>query len=93
VALRTNDIWSKTIGFDPYAASNESKEDERVAQEHSAGLMMLLKMSNLSGSDTRGACKKCGQLGHLTFQCRNTLGAAKKQVRRRSGIGVGTYMK
>lgn len=25
------------------------------------------------GSENRGGCKKCGMLGHLTFQCRNTI--------------------
>lgn len=25
-------------------------------------------------NDVRGACKKCGMVGHLTFQCRNHLG-------------------
>eukprot|EP00607_Mallomonas_marina_P008509 CAMPEP_0182417204 /NCGR_PEP_ID=MMETSP1167-20130531/1631_1 /TAXON_ID=2988 /ORGANISM="Mallomonas Sp, Strain CCMP3275" /LENGTH=119 /DNA_ID=CAMNT_0024590595 /DNA_START=109 /DNA_END=469 /DNA_ORIENTATION=+ len=70
-ALRTNDMWSKTIGHNPYAAENEKQEDSSSA-EQTAGLMLLAKMSNLSGgADTRGACKKCGMVGHLTFQCRN----------------------
>jgi hypothetical protein len=27
----------------------------------------------LIGSESRGGCKKCGMLGHLTFQCRNNI--------------------
>jgi hypothetical protein len=26
---------------------------------------------SLLGTDSRGGCKRCGMLGHLTFQCRN----------------------
>ena len=42
-----------------YANNNEtSAADEAAAAEHAAGLMLLAKMSNLSGIDTiRGACK------------------------------------
>lgn len=69
VSLRMNDIWTKTIGYDPYAAGNETNNDEQ--NERAAGLLLLAKMSNLSGSETRGSCKKCGMVGHLTFQCRN----------------------
>eukprot|EP01031_Cornospumella_fuschlensis_P033826 gene33825-40927_t len=69
-ALKTNDIWSKTIGYDPYANSNESKNDADVEAQR-ASLMLLARMSNLSGSESRGGCKKCGLLGHLSFQCRN----------------------
>eukprot|EP00602_Paraphysomonas_sp_CaronLab_P004416 CAMPEP_0185034358 /NCGR_PEP_ID=MMETSP1103-20130426/24169_1 /TAXON_ID=36769 /ORGANISM="Paraphysomonas bandaiensis, Strain Caron Lab Isolate" /LENGTH=154 /DNA_ID=CAMNT_0027570987 /DNA_START=113 /DNA_END=577 /DNA_ORIENTATION=- len=65
-------IWTKTIGHDPYAADNDtSAEDSKIASEQAAGLLLLAKMSNLSGSDSRGACSKCGMAGHLTFQCRN----------------------
>lgn len=69
-ALRTNDIWSKTIGYDPYASSMEAKNDQE-SEAQKASLMLLARMSNLSGSESRGGCKKCGMLGHLSFQCRN----------------------
>lgn len=68
-ALKTNDIWSKTIGYDPYASSNEV-QDSKDSDQASA-LMMLARMSNLSGVESRGGCKRCGMLGHLAFQCRN----------------------
>jgi hypothetical protein len=60
VALKTNSIWTKTIGYDPYAAEGqrEALENEKIASEHAAGLLLLAKMSNLSGSDTRGACSR-----------------------------------
>lgn len=74
-ALQTNDIWSKTIGFDPYASSDSKATlaEEAASQEQAAGLMLLAKMSNFAGTESRGSCKKCGMLGHLTFQCRNTI--------------------
>lgn len=52
LALATNDIWSKTIGFDPYAAENAPKKsaaEEAVHQEQAAGLMLIARMSNISG--------------------------------------------
>ena len=49
-ALRTNDTWSKMIGYDPYANKDDtSAADEAAAAEQAAGLMLLAKMSNLSG--------------------------------------------
>lgn len=69
-ALKTNDIWSKTIGYDPYAASEQEAKKEDNS-EHSASILLLARLSNLSGTESRGGCKKCGMLGHLTFQCRN----------------------
>jgi len=76
IALRTNDMWSKTIGHNPYANQAEesaqgdgtSAINSSIAADH---LMLLAKMSNLSGVESRGGCKKCGALGHMTFQCRN----------------------
>jgi len=77
-ALRTNDMWSKTIGLDPHAAANEpaSARSALEAQEQAESLMLLAKMSNLSGVESRGGCKKCGLLGHHAFQCRNAPAAA-----------------
>ena len=49
-ALRTNDMWSKTIGYDPYANNEEGRAaDEASASEQAAGLLLLAKMSNVSG--------------------------------------------
>lgn len=74
-ALRTNDMWSRTIGHDPYAADGEKKQQQDPeASDQAASLMLLAKMSNLSGVESRGGCKKCGMLGHMTFQCRNASG-------------------
>lgn len=69
VSLKMNDIWTKTIGYDPYSSGKELNGEEE--SNRSAGLLLLAKMSNLSGSETRGACNRCGMVGHLTFQCRN----------------------
>jgi hypothetical protein len=35
-------------------------------------LLALAKTQGAVGGSNRGACKTCGQLGHLTKQCRNT---------------------
>jgi len=73
-ALRTNDMWSRTIGHDPYAADSEKVKQQEDNSDQAASLMLLAKMSNLSGVESRGGCKKCGMLGHMTFQCRNASG-------------------
>ncbi len=76
-ALKTNDMWSKTIGYDPYGDDLENKrkrEEEKIANEQASNLLLLAKMSNISGTnDIRGACKKCNKVGHFSFQCRNML--------------------
>jgi hypothetical protein len=71
-SLKMNEIWTKTIGYDPYATGEDLNGKEDELNDRSAGLLLLAKMSNLSGSETRGACTRCGMVGHLTFQCRNT---------------------
>ncbi|OWZ23764.1 hypothetical protein PHMEG_0001291 [Phytophthora megakarya] len=78
-ALKMTGIWKDTIGYDPYAAENEKKETSETSYEQAKGLMALAKLSNKS-NDVRGACKKCGMVGHLTFQCRNHLGGDEKRV-------------
>ena len=69
-ALKTNDIWSKTIGYDPYA-NNEEEIDKEKNSVQAESLLLLARISNLSGVESRGGCKRCGMLGHLTYQCRN----------------------
>lgn len=78
-ALKTNDIWSKTIGHDPYAALINVSEKNTQQSEQNANLLLLIKLSNVSGSESRGNCKKCGIIGHLTFQCRNTLVVSQQE--------------
>lgn len=36
-------------------------------------LLAIAKQQGAVGTATRGACKICGQTGHLTKQCRNAL--------------------
>lgn len=45
--------------------------DSAVADYES--LMAMARSQGAIGSGPRGACKTCGQLGHLTKQCRNHL--------------------
>jgi hypothetical protein len=73
-ALKMNDMWSKTIGYDPYAANEaESLEEKEKKDLQAESLLLLARISNLSGVESRGGCKRCGMLGHLTYQCRNPL--------------------
>lgn len=74
-ALKTNDMWSKTIGYDPYASgkAEEQQNDDEESSKQAATLLMLAKISNFSGVESRGGCKRCGLLGHMSFQCRNDI--------------------
>nr|CCA14908.1 conserved unknown protein putative [Albugo laibachii Nc14] len=72
LTLKMNGMWKNTIGYDPYAATDEGTQDCELARDQAKGLMALAKLSN-QNTQTRGACKKCGMIGHLTYQCRNHL--------------------
>ncbi|CAI7794298.1 unnamed protein product, partial [Closterium sp. NIES-54] len=78
--LQTHGIWQSAIGYDPYAPDEKKAADgEDNAYDSFQGLLQLAKLTG-SGADTsRGSCKKCHRVGHLTFQCRNFL-TAKEDV-------------
>eukprot|EP00270_Netrium_digitus_P003060 TRINITY_DN1346_c0_g1_i1.p1 TRINITY_DN1346_c0_g1~~TRINITY_DN1346_c0_g1_i1.p1 ORF type:complete len:219 (+),score=51.09 TRINITY_DN1346_c0_g1_i1:34-690(+) len=92
-ALQTHGIWQSAIGYDPYAPENNNKDDDGggkptgEAQDNAydsfQGLLALARLTGSNADETRGACKKCHRVGHLTFQCRNFL-TAKEEV----GIGM-----
>ncbi|ETV64705.1 hypothetical protein, variant, partial [Aphanomyces astaci] len=80
-ALKMTGIWTQTIGYDPYAQEGDRQQEEEAAaatRERAKGIMALATLSN-QGNEARGACKKCGMMGHLTFQCRNFQVAAPKE--------------
>ncbi|KAK7270153.1 hypothetical protein RIF29_23088 [Crotalaria pallida] len=81
-ALQTHGIWQSAIGYDPYAPNKEDKKDssqnlptdEPDAENAYAsfqGLLQLAKITNADVDVSRGACKRCGRVGHLKFQCKN----------------------
>lgn len=87
-ALQTHGIWQSAIGYDPYAPNhNASANNETSARETAGaaendgenaydsfqGLLALARLTGSNNDEARGACKKCGRVGHLTFQCRNFL--------------------
>lgn len=82
-SLETNDMWKKTIGYDPYKAEGEG-DDATTMQESgeinqsAKGLFQLARLTGNTSTYMPGACKKCGQTGHLFFQCRNWMTNTKK---------------
>lgn len=88
-ALQTHGIWQSAIGYDPYAPtakdkdpiSSSSQPDPVASAEPGSdnaytsfqGLLALARITGSNADETRGACRKCGRVGHLTFQCRNFL--------------------
>mmetsp|Transcript_12962 Transcript_12962/g.38561 ORF Transcript_12962/g.38561 Transcript_12962/m.38561 type:complete len:221 (-) Transcript_12962:162-824(-) len=85
-SLKTHDIWQKAVGYDPYAGGDEGgAQDSHMIQDvgeinsSAKGLFRLAQLTGNSSTLAPGACKKCGQVGHLYFQCRNTLAASGKK--------------
>ncbi|KAJ4725811.1 CAX-interacting protein 4-like [Melia azedarach] len=84
-ALQTHGIWQSAIGYDPYAPNKDdtknSSQPKSAGNEPDAdnpynsyqGLLALARITNTNADEARGSCKKCGRVGHLTFQCRNFL--------------------
>ncbi|GER47469.1 CAX interacting protein 4 [Striga asiatica] len=86
-ALQTHGIWQSAIGYDPYAPNKEEKNKSTHKSSSAAelepepenpyasfqGLLALARVTGSNADEVRGACKKCGRVGHLTFQCRNFL--------------------
>mmetsp|Transcript_3089 Transcript_3089/g.8772 ORF Transcript_3089/g.8772 Transcript_3089/m.8772 type:complete len:177 (-) Transcript_3089:377-907(-) len=68
--LKTSGIWQNAIGYDPYKGEGEDGGATKMDSERAAGLLKLATMNN-AVNEKRGACKKCGSVGHLTMQCRN----------------------
>merc|ERR1712224_185820 len=74
-ALRTHGIWQTTIG-DPYAPVGEgqSNANNESAYDQYKGLLALARLTgDKKDLNNAATCKKCGSVGHLTFQCRNHL--------------------
>jgi hypothetical protein len=77
--LKTHGVWKQVIKYDPYAAEGEDSEARPTDSESYKSYMQLARLSgNTSHMKNRGACRKCGMMGHMTFQCRNTLGRVEK---------------
>lgn len=84
-ALQTHGIWQSAIGYDPYAPNKE--EDKGSSQQKALnsepegenayasfqGLLALARITGSNADEARGSCKRCGRVGHLSFQCRNFL--------------------
>ena len=47
-ALRTNDIWTKTIGHDPYASADEpTRAVNNATEEQQQGLLLLARLNSV----------------------------------------------
>nr|CAD1833875.1 unnamed protein product [Ananas comosus var. bracteatus] len=55
------------------------------------GLLALARITGSSADEARGACKKCGRVGHLPFQCRNFLSVKDQQDERDEGAAIHAF--
>ncbi|OMO91251.1 CAX-interacting protein 4-like protein [Corchorus olitorius] len=79
-ALQTHGIWQSAIGYDPYAPNKDDSKttsnqmaataepDGENAYASFQGLLALARITGSNADEARGACRKCGRVGHLTFQ-------------------------
>jgi len=78
-SLNTTEVWQKTVGYDPYAGGGDGDAGANSLPEvgeinsSAKGLFRLAQLTGNSSTLAPGSCKKCGQVGHLYFQCRNFL--------------------
>merc|ERR1712217_630012 len=66
------------MGHDPYAGADEGSGGATLPEvgeinSSAKGLFRLAQLTGNSSTLAPGACKKCGQVGHLYFQCRNNM--------------------
>lgn len=92
-ALQTHGIWQSAIGYDPYApnkdddkASSQIKSSTSEPEGENAyasfqGLLALARITGSNADEARGSCKRCGRVGHLSFQCRNFL-SVKEDIKK-----------
>ncbi|KDP34496.1 hypothetical protein JCGZ_11046 [Jatropha curcas] len=84
-ALQTHGIWQSAIGYDPYAPNKDDSKTSTQPKSSNVepepensyvnfqGLLALARITGSNADEARGACKRCGRVGHLAFQCRNFL--------------------
>mmetsp|Transcript_118315 Transcript_118315/g.334335 ORF Transcript_118315/g.334335 Transcript_118315/m.334335 type:complete len:205 (-) Transcript_118315:81-695(-) len=83
-SLNTHDVWQKSVGYDPYAGLGDegasvgaTLPDVGEINSSAKGLFRLAQLTGHSSTLAPGACKRCGQVGHLFFQCRNNFHISK----------------
>lgn len=76
-SLKSSEIWQKSVGYDPYAPGDVNGASSAIntadVEAKAKGLFALARLTGSSSSTTPGACKRCGQVGHLAYQCRNDM--------------------
>merc|ERR1719291_209732 len=84
-SLATHDVWQKSVGHDPYRGAEDDNAPmlQELGEINSSakGLFRLAQLTGNSSTLAPGACKKCGQVGHLYFQCRNNMSIRGTQAK------------
>ncbi|PHJ22447.1 zinc knuckle domain-containing protein [Cystoisospora suis] len=77
--LRTNAIWKDLVKYDPYAPATNGKDigcsGTRVEalQAKARELFALARMTGSIAARIPGACRKCNEVGHFAYQCKNMI--------------------
>ncbi|CAK9040223.1 CAX-interacting protein 4 [Durusdinium trenchii] len=81
-SLETTQVWQKAVGYDPYAGEGEAQAEGLGPGEINSSAKGLFRLAQLTGHSSTiapGACKRCGSVGHLYFQCRNMFTLRKEE--------------
>eukprot|EP00434_Breviolum_minutum_P005582 symbB.v1.2.004922.t1/scaffold281.1/size241006/3 len=73
-SLETTEVWKKAVRYDPYAGEGEAPVEAMGGGEINSSARGLFRLAQLTGHSSTiapGACKRCGSVGHLFYQCRN----------------------
>merc|ERR1712129_564140 len=75
-SLKTHDVWQKTVKYDPHGGKDEGGLGTVIPEvgeinSSAKGLFRLAQLTGNSSTLAPGSCKRCGQVGHLFFNCRN----------------------
>eukprot|EP00435_Cladocopium_sp_Y103_P070637 s884_g35.t1 len=82
-SLETTEVWKKAVRYDPYAGEGEDQGEvlggSGEINSSAKGLFRLAQLTGHSSTIAPGACKRCGSVGHLYFQCRNMFTLRKEE--------------
>lgn len=86
-ALRTHDIWQNAIGHDPYRGRDEDAAPAQSSMSAEEAKKLLRMATAGSGAnESRGACERCGVVGHLAIQCRNHIVLAPEEAEKEEDV-------
>lgn len=77
---------------DAQASLSAPSTDQQNTYDSFQGLLALARLTGSNADEARGACRKCGRVGHLPFQCRNFLKDEAALVATAAAANVSSHL-